>query len=496
MQNIVFLHRAISKPIIFLSFFSVISLISFGTVSANPSILKGKVIDENNQPLQFTTVYFKENNRATTTDYNGKFILKTAPGEYTLIVTNIGFKTYEKTIILDSDKPNYLTVVMKKEISEIDEVEIKGKSITSRINTSAYNVEALNATLLHNTTLDVSQALDKISGVNIRITGGVGSNNEITLNGFSGKHVKLFMDGIPMQGAGSSMNLSKLPINMIDRIDVYKGVVPIEFGSDALGGVINIVTKQSKQTFVDVSYSYGSFNTHKSNINFGHTTRKGIMLQFDAYQNYSDNNYSVLTTNLDLETNTYSTEENWYKRLHDTYHNEAVVGRIGVRDKKWATRFFIEATYSQEHKDVQNSNLQQVVFGMKEASSTSIIPALNYLKKDLFTENLDLSIAAKYNKVETHNLDTASRRYNWAGEWVSKSTAGESSLQNSLQHNNTAQAVANLRYSIADKHYFSLNNTFSDFQRESEDLIDASTSETGEMKRINRKNITGFSYRY
>src|SRR5690606_27260684 len=94
---------------------------------------------------------------------------------------------------------------------------------------------------------------------------------------------------------GTAFQLNNIPVNMAERIEVYKGVVPIEFGADAMGGVINIVTNRTPNTTVDVSYAYGSFNTHKSNIALNHTFKSGVSLQFNAFQNYSDNDYRVKT---------------------------------------------------------------------------------------------------------------------------------------------------------------------------------------------------------
>lgn len=71
----------------------------------------------------------------------------------------------------------------------------------------------------------------------------------ITLNGFTGRNVKIFMDGVPMQGNSSSFQLNNIPVSLAERIEVYKGVVPVEFGGDAIGGAINIVTNRSTNTF-------------------------------------------------------------------------------------------------------------------------------------------------------------------------------------------------------------------------------------------------------
>jgi hypothetical protein len=94
---------------------------------------------------------------------------------------------------------------------ELYEVVVVGKSKVKEINESAYNVVSIDTRLLHNTTLSLTQTLDRISGVKIREEGGVGSGTRIALNGFSGRHVKIFMDGTPMEGFGSSFQLNNIP---------------------------------------------------------------------------------------------------------------------------------------------------------------------------------------------------------------------------------------------------------------------------------------------
>ncbi|MDR2791817.1 MAG: TonB-dependent receptor plug domain-containing protein, partial [Tannerellaceae bacterium] len=137
----------------------------------------------------------------------------------------------------------------------LKEVEIVGKTPVQQVRESPYNVVAIDTRLFHNTTLDLAHALDRISGARLRETGGVGSSAEFSLNGFTGRHVKFFLDGVPMEGFGSAFQINNIPVNMAERIEVYKGVVPARFGADALGGVVNVVTAQRRRTFVDASYS-------------------------------------------------------------------------------------------------------------------------------------------------------------------------------------------------------------------------------------------------
>jgi outer membrane receptor protein involved in Fe transport len=381
----------------------------------------------------------------------------------------------------------------------LDEVIVLGKSKVKEINESAYNVVGIDTRLLHNTTLNLTQTLDRISGVKIRETGGVGSGSQISINGFSGRHIKVFMDGMLMEGFGSSFQLNNMPVNLADRIEVYKGVVPIEFGSDALGGAINIVTRQTKNTYLDVSYSYGSFNTHKSNLSFGHTTAGGFTFQLNAYQNYSDNSYKVKTKLLDFETKNFSEEDYWFKRFHDNYHNEAVIAKAGVVNKVWADRLLLGITLSQEKADIQNANIMQIVYGGRERKAKSLIYALNYEKRNLFIQNLNFSLTANYNTARNNNIDTLARRYNWKGEYETKSTKGESGQYSMSEFDNkNTYATANLNYKLLDNHYFALNNLYSNYTRKATDAAANSENSTAAtfMRRTNAKNILGFSYRF
>ena len=217
----------------------------------------------------------------------------------------------------------------------------------SRVKNSAYNAVAVDTKGMLNTTKTLSEALAKAPGLKLRESGGVGSDMNLMLDGFSGKHVKVFIDGVPQEGVGSSFGLNNIPVNFADRIEVYKGVVPVGFGTDAIGGVINIVTnKKRRRWFVDAAYSYGSFNTHKSHVNFGQTFRSGFTYEINAFQNYSDNDYYVDAPVFDFATNSLNTKElHRVKRFNDTYHNEAVVAKVGFVGKPWADRLLLGFTY-------------------------------------------------------------------------------------------------------------------------------------------------------
>lgn len=298
-----------------------------------------------------------------------------------------------------------------------------------RVKRSAYNAIAIDTRGMQNTTKNLSDALATAPGVKLRESGGVGSDMQLMVDGFSGKHVKVFIDGVPQEGVGSSFGLNNIPVSFAKRIEVYKGVVPVGFGTDALGGVINIVTeKQPRRWFADASYSYGSFNTHKSYVHFGQALKNGFTYEVNAFQNYSDNDYRVDAPVKNFDTGSFNEAEKVrVRRFHDNYHNEAVVAKAGVTGKPWADRLMVGLTYSHMYKDIQTGVRQKTVFGEKHRYGHSLMPSLEYSKRNLLVEGLNVVLTANYNRNSTVNVDTARYQYNWLGERHELNSPGEQS---------------------------------------------------------------------
>lgn len=445
--------------------------------------------------MDFATVYLKGTNYGGTTNEEGIYHLQAPAGEYTLVVSAIGYKTVEKPVKLMRGERTKMNVVISPQATELDEVVVVSNGVT-RLKRSAFNAVALDTKALQNSTQNLSEALAQAPGMKIRESGGVGSDMQLMMDGFTGKHIKIFIDGVPQEGVGSSFGLNNIPVNYAERIEVYKGVVPVGFGTDAIGGVINIITKKNRNKwFLDASYSYGSFNTHKSYVNFGQTFRSGLTYEINVFQNYSDNNYYVDTPVKDFTTGAINKKKiEHVKRFHDTYHNEAVIGKIGFVDKKWADRLMFGFTYSHMYKDIQTGVRQEVVFGGKYRKGYSIMPSLDYRKRDFFVRGLDVVLTANYNKNMTNNVDTSSYEYNWRGEMRPLRMPGEQSYQNTRSDNNNWNGTLTANYRIGKAHTFTFNHVINAFRRSNQSLLNED-SEANAIPKETRKNISGLSYR-
>ncbi len=474
--------------------------------NAPTGVIIGEVVSaEDGEPIEYAAIFIgTDSQNGVPSDENGRFRLRVPHGEHTVVATCMGYVDQSQVVNVSSREPVKVKFTLSKSSESIDEVVVLSESNSARLNKTAYNVHSIEIGDMKNTSANITQALSKMSGINIRESGGVGSDTELSLNGFTGSHVKIFIDGIP-QSSNASFSLNNIPAGFAERIEMYSGVVPIEFGADALGGVVNIITNKANQNNrlnIDASYSYGSFNTHKTYLKFGQTMAKsGFSYSINAYQNYSDNNYDIdnyviyyntlitgqVVSSFDADDVVYGLE-----RFHDKYHNETVIASFGFDNTSWTDHFALSLNYSQYYKDVQTGTTQNLVYGEKYSEGNSLVPTLEYSKRDLFTNGLDVRFVSSYETGYTHNADPATSRYNWLGESVEMNLTPSS--------NESKNRVFNTNFigkyvTSNDKHNITFSNTVTSTNRITRSLIDGtSTYDDYDVPQTTLKSISGLSY--
>lgn len=376
--------------------------------------------------------------------------------------------------------------------TQLKELRVIGKAEARRLQEQAYSISIVDLKKNYNASASLNQLLNQLPSIRIRENGGMGSDYNFMMNGFSGNQVKIFLDGVPMDHFGSSFNLASLSSNMADRIEVYKGVLPVNLGGDALGGAVNIIPRR-KANYLDVSYSYGSFNTHKASVNGAYTDLKtGFTIRLNTYYNYSDNDYKVFVPIVDLETNQKKGNQ-WVKRFHDAYQSMGLWAETGITDKKWADYLLTGIILGQDWKDQQTGATMDAVYGGIRTKSHSIIPSIRYKKDDLFTEGLSLSVYGTYNIVDNFNKDVSNLRFNWLGQSVESNNKGEAFYTDAEITNREWQAIGNLHYILNAHQALTLNHTFSSLTRKSNDKVHLD-NETNNRPQVLTKNITGLGW--
>ena len=466
----------------------------FATEPPRGATLEGVVTDSEGRPLPYTTIFVDGTSRGTTADSEGRYRLVLEKGETDIVVQMLGYAT-ERLSLNVAEGSNNLDVVLSTEATGIEEVVVSASGV-GHMRRSAFTAVAVDTKALQNSTKNIADALTRVPGVKLRESGGVGSEMSLMVDGFSGKHVKVFIDGVPQEGVGGAFSLNNIPAGYAERIEVYRGVVPVGFGADALGGVVNIVTNKSRRKwYADASYSFGSFNTHRSMVNAGQTLENGFMWEINAFQNYSDNNYKVDVPVEDFATGRIDRDNIVrVERFHDTYHNESVAAKVGVVGKSWADRLIFTMKYANMYKEIQSGVRQEIVYGDKLRRGYSLMPSLEYQKRNLFTEDLDLMVTANYNNNVTYNIDTAQYKYNWLGDTQRLNSPGEQSYQHTRSNNDNWNATATLTYRMGRAHTFTLNHVFNAFMRHNASLL-AREEQGDAIDKQTMKNITGAQYR-
>ena len=374
----------------------------------------------------------------------------------------------------------------------LQEVLVIPKSQARKLQEQAYTVSVVSLNDLYAQATPLNKVLNNVSSVRLREDGGVGSNYTFAMNGFSGNQVKFFLDGIPMDNFGSSFNLANLSANMADHIEVFKGVLPVYLGADALGGAVNIVSRRNAN-YLDANYSIGSFGTHKASVNGAYTNmHTGFTFRGNMFFNYSKNDYKVFAPIVDLSTG-LQTGDAWVKRFNDPYHSVGLRMETGLVNRSWADYLLVGLIASENRKHIQTGATMDAVYGQVRSRSYSLIPSLRYKKTNLFTPGLDLSLYATYSMVNTNNTDTAQLKYNWLGQSVKSASRGEGYLTDALIQERQWTASANLNYVIDMHQSIDLNHVLTSMRRKDNDKEYPDYAMNGVPQTLT-KNITGLGY--
>lgn len=366
------------------------------------------------------------------------------------------------SVVTEKKKVKQDAIYKEKELSD---VSVVGKDRTQRLREGAFSVNAVNIGDKVNSINDITDIINRTAGVKVRTQGGMGSDFDLSVNGLSGNSIRYFIDGVPLETKGAGMKFSDIPINLIQRIEIYKGVVPSSFGIDALGGAVNIVTKASSPNtstpppYLDASYSIGAFGTHQLNVNGQYVLPKTklILRPVIAY-NHSKNNYTMKEVEVwDEESRKYLPTER--KRFHDGYTSFLAQFEAGFTNMPWADAAFITASFSQMHKELQTGATQSRVYGMAERESKAWNIAARYVKRNFILPKLDVKFSASHTWDNSITTDTCFRKYDWNGNYIKSSRSEITSRERSRRHYGRplTNVLLNLGYTFNDNHQLDFN---------------------------------------
>ncbi|MBP1838490.1 TonB-dependent receptor [Formosa algae] len=473
--------------------------------------LKGNVVFDTKEPVLGAHIILTGNNitKETATDFNGDYSFKNVPfGSYNIQIHSLNANSKNITITHTSATVNHKTVLKFAEYQDLEEVLVKSQTTKQKIEDKGFSVNVIETEEAGIRNIQTNELLKTSVGVNIRQNGGLGSDVQYSLNGLSGSAVRIFIDGIPISIYGSSFSLNSIPPAMIERIEVYKGVVPGYLADDALGGAINIILKQDAKNNLNASISYGSFNTLQTSLNgLYRFDESGFTVKASGFYNYSDNDYkvsgrSVVVTGLGGVQTPITA-----RRFNDAYKSLGGMVQVGFTDVKWADQFFVGLTGSDDYKEVQHGAFMTITpYKDRFLESDALLGSLTYQKKNLFIEGLDVNVHGLYGTRNRVVNDTVAWAYSWAGiraidykgdeyqyTWGSQQEGGPTLA---TIKRNVASIRSGVSYEMNKQHKVLLNHVYTGIDREDSDVLLSVLENTFIGTRDLHKNIYSLTYEF
>lgn len=425
-----------------------------------------KVIDaENGNSIEFATVQWKGLNEpsyknGTTTNKKGVAKLNTpAHQKLVLRVSYVGYQTITDTITANEKRH---TLKLRPESTELANVVVFGKTKAQVIRELPEAVSVINAKELQGRSVSLETILNKTIGLKVGQTGGLGSSSRIIVHGLEGNRIQILWDGIPMNTSDGAFSLDEIPIDIIERIEVYKSIIPARFGCDGLGGAVNIVTKEFSTDYLDASYELGSYQTHKGSVfsrkNF---PKSGILLGAGGYYTSAKNDYSFRVP---------ERENLLVKRDHDRFRSYMLKGKVAFT-KLWFDEISTEFGYYNRFNEIQGvlKNIQHA-----ENKSGMFMLENKLIKSGILNNRLNFESHFSLSHTTNNFVDTARVNHDFEGNiYPSPNGQGETG---DVPHNSNDKGLEineriNLDYKLSTNHSLNLNTLINYAQRQPNDDI-------------------------
>ena len=444
---------------------SILSLWAYPMFAQQHSI-EIEVIDaENGNSIEFATVQWKDLNaptykNGTITNRKGVATLRaSADQKLMLMVSYVGYQTITDTITANGE---HYTIKLFPESTELADVVVVGKTKAQVIRESPEAVSVINAKELQGRSVSLETILNKTIGLKVGQTGGLGSSSRIIVHGLEGNRIQILWDGIPLNTSDGAFSLDEIPIDIIERIEVYKSIIPARFGCDGLGGAVNIVTKEFSTDYLDASYEFGSYQTHKGSVfsrkNF---PKSGILLGAGGYYTFAKNDYTFRVP---------ERENLLVKRDHDRFQSYMLKGKIAFT-KLWFDEISSEFGYYNRFNEIQGvlKNIQHA-----ENKSGMFMLENKLMKSGMLKNRLNFESHFSLSHTTNNFVDTARVNHDFEGNiYPSPNGQGETG---DVPHNSNDKGLEineriNLDYRLSADHSLNLNTLINYARRQPSDDI-------------------------
>ena len=378
---------------------------------------------------------------------------------YVVLTRYVGYETAIDTLKSSIKKH---TIRLRANARELDGVVVTGKSKVQFMRESPEAITVINGKDLQGRSVSLETILDKTIGLKVGQTGGLGSSSRIIVHGLEGNRIQILWDGIPMSTSDGTFSLDEIPIDIIERIEVYKSIIPARFGCDGLGGAVNIVTKEFSTDYLDASYELGSYQTHKGSVfsrkNF---PKSGILLGAGGYYTSAKNDYSFRVP---------ERENLLVKRDHDRFRSYMLKWKVAFA-KFWFDEISTEFGYYNRFNETQGvlKNIQHA-----ENKSGMFMLENKLIKSGILNNRLNFESHFSLSHTTNNFVDTARVNHDFEGNiYPSPNGQGETG---DVPHNSNDKGLEineriNLDYKLSTNHNLNLNTLINYAQRQPNDDI-------------------------
>jgi vitamin B12 transporter len=298
---------------------------------------------------------------------------------------------------------------------EAIEITVEGETEAERLRESAEAVRVVETERLQREAADLGEALARTEGVGVRRAGGLGSRSRFSLAGLTDEQIRFFIDGVPLELAGFGPALANVPVNLVERVELYQGVVPIRFGTDALGGAVQLVTDRAVYgTGAAASYELGSFDTHRLTAGVRHFhVPTGFLVRANGFLDDTRNDYPI---DVEADEGLGRVGPARVHRFHDAYRAGGAGVEVGFVERPWARRLLLRVFGGAYDKELQHNVTMTVPYGEVEHGEVSGGATLRF--EQTFFQRLSVDTVAGYTWRQTHFTDVGECAYDWFGRCV------------------------------------------------------------------------------
>ncbi|NOZ61089.1 MAG: TonB-dependent receptor [Calditrichaeota bacterium] len=291
-------HHRNSLWFSFLGVFVVLATLTNLSLAQKGSTIKGRVADaKTGSPLVSANIILVGTTIGAASDQNGFFEIANAPGgTYQIKATYIGYKSQEQKIIVEAGKNVTVNFSLSEDFFQTEQVVVTATRTEKLLQDVPVPTEIVTAAeIAEKGAEDVSEILADRPGINIE--SGTSGNKFLYMNGVDSRRILILVDNVPQTGKlNNRIPLNFIDADKIDHIEIVKGPGSALYGNDALGGVINIITRGfARGLKIQANGRTGSNDLYSGNVNFsGSFNQLGYYFNIDHFQKGFDQGASEI----------------------------------------------------------------------------------------------------------------------------------------------------------------------------------------------------------